>query len=426
MPAPICPTPSELRIKCVNTNEGSNGLTLDELGAVLTPSIGRNTNLVIITSMDDFPPAVGGVRTLEPNTNYFVIKAGLVTADRFQWSGGVVALTSLWSVGQPHLTYTGTGDMFTAINGGLDIFRMVLNCPNGNFFLSQSIPPTPLTGLRMGGVLVQACKTFATIDGGAATVVDSGFVQASNGFILQGTAPFTFSLRQFNMVDLQGGVGVDLKTSIWNVFEIRDLIVSTNSSASGLSGLAGSGNLPAGRVGTVETCEFGANVTPLVNITSDDVRWSFTDNVGVANTSQRVLNNIINNAVVTNLTLNTPVPAAGTWTLINAAQFTQGAANTSQVVYVGERPLQFALDLTATLLGVTATPLVQVDVYLNGSPVPGASTKIEVSTTTNLTGSIVWLGQLVQNDTLEIFLTNLNDSTDVTFTDGTLRLVVLD
>ena len=48
MPNPICPDSSILKVKCLNTNEGANGLTITELSQQLAPVFGlSNLTLVV-------------------------------------------------------------------------------------------------------------------------------------------------------------------------------------------------------------------------------------------------------------------------------------------------------------------------------------------------------------------------------------------
>ncbi len=419
MPRLGCTTPRILRATCDSGADGT--YTLEELGALLTPEFGNGTALQVITKMEDFPAPVGGVITLELNTSYWIVGSGLTTPDRFEWTGGIVAFTGIQTLGAPQITYTGNADMFTAIDGGLDIFRITLDCPNGNFFRSSSSPPNPFTGLRASALVVNNAKTFATIDDGGGTIVDSGCLSCSNGFNLGGANGFAFSLRQFNFANVQGGDAVALGTSTWSPFEIRDLIVNTLTSATGLSGLPNSGNVPVGSLATVKDCEFGTNVTSLVGITNDDVRWFFRDNVGIPNTFIRAKLTLTSNATNTVIAAaNTPVPIVGNWTISDNSQIVAGASN-SQFEYVGERPLQLAIDVSVTLRAITGSPPFRVTIHKNGSPLTGASVVLEPSTAVDLPGSIPWLESTVQNDVYEIFVENLQDATDVLVTDGIIR-----
>ncbi len=427
MPRLGCTTPRILRATCDSGADGT--YTLDELGALLTPEFGNGTNLKVITSMDDFPAPEGGVIRLVPNTNYWVIVTGLVTANRFEWEG-VVNFTGIETIGPPQITYTGNGTMFTAINGGLDMFRIVVSCPLGDFFVSQSSTPNPFTGLRFASSFVTACKEFADIDNGGATVVDAGCGQCANGFVLRGANEFVFSLRQFNFVDVQGGIAINLGTSTWSTFEIRDLIVSTQSSATALSGLANSGNVPVGRLAIVKDSEINAGVTGLSGITTDDVRWFFRDNTGsgVENTFIRARLTLENNATNTIIAaVNTPVPVVGNWQISNNSQIVAGASN-SQFQYVGERPLQLAVDVSCTLRAITGSPpfLLRLAKANNAAPtaadiIPGALIRVEPSTAADIPGSFPWLESTVQNDVYEVFVENLLDATDVLVTDGIVR-----
>ncbi len=421
MPRLGCTTPRILRATCDSGADGT--YTLEELGALLTPEFGNGTNLKVITKMEDFPAPDGDIIRLTRNTNYWVIVNGLVTANRFEWEGGTVAFTGLYSVGATQITYTGNADMFTAINGGLDGFRMVVDCPNGNFFRSSSSPPNPFTGLKLTAWNVISCKTLADVDNGGLTVVDGACLSCSNGFLLRGANEFAFSLRQFNFVDVQGGSAVNLGTSVWSTFEIRDMIVNTQTAATGISGLTNSGNIAVGRLATVKDSEIGSGVTGLSGITNDDVRWFFRDNngPGVENTFIRARLVLTANATNTVIAAaNTPVPIVGNWTISDNSQIVAGASN-SQFQYVGERPLQLAIDVSVTLRAITGSPPFRVTIFKNGSALTGASVVLEPSTAVDLPGSIPWLESTVQNDLYEVYVENLQDATDVLVTDGVIR-----
>ncbi len=385
-----------------------------------------------VRTMNDFPAPVGGTITLEPNTLYDVVGIGLTTPDRFVCQGSMY-FTGLWNVGPPQLIYTGSGNMFTVVDpdARLSIKQMTLDAPNATVG-SVTVTPggTGLAGFLLKESLIISCQKILDLDGGGADIVDSACGSCVDGFNLIQPAPAqnrVFSLRQFNMIDILGGVGLNLNNSTWDVFELRDVIfgaASATPGATGMSGLAASGNIPVGRLGTVASCEFDANLTnPLVNITTDDIRWFFRDNVGVSDTFIRASNTINNNATNTIIAAaNTPVPLAGVWTLSNNAQVVFGGSG-SQLQYIGERPLRMAIDVSVTLRAITGSPPFRVQIFKNGSAIPGASVVLEPSTAVDLPGSIPWLENTVQNDLFEIYVENLQDATDVLMTDGIIRFL---
>ncbi len=75
MPNPICPSPATLKVKCVNTNEGANGLTITELAQQLAPVFGLSNLTLIVdrktVGIDGGTFTQGGWETRELNTISF-------------------------------------------------------------------------------------------------------------------------------------------------------------------------------------------------------------------------------------------------------------------------------------------------------------------------------------------------------------------
>ncbi len=387
-------------------------------------TISRIGNAVFIRSMNDFPPAVGGVITLQANTNYFIVGVGLTTANRFAWVGNV-AMTGLWTIGPAQLTYTGTGNMFSTTTGSLDAFRCVFNCPNGNFFFQQSVSPFPFWGLKMSGVLVENCQNLAEIDGGATAIDDGACFSCVNGFILRTVGNFTHSLRQFNLVDVSG-TGIDFTNSTWDVVEHRDVIIGTTTAATGISGLPNSGNINVGQQGAINSCEFKTGVTPLAGISEDNNRWNFVDNLGVPDTAPRALDNLTGNTLATVIVTQgafVPVASNVAWTAVDFAQFSQGAINTSQINYTGEIQRRIAVDVSFTARSAAGSPLSRWQLYKNGSPVSGAAINLELQTGIDNSATIVWTGVADPTDQIELYVANLDGTQDIILLESTQRII---
>ena len=384
---------------------------------------------VTVRTMNDFPAPSAGVITLAPDTQYNVVGIGLTTPDRFECTGSV-SITGLWTFGDitnPQLTYTGTGTMFTVSEGSFDISNINLNCPNGTFLDVNS--PSVVAGFKFSNAFIVACQKLGTLQNlDSIDVADNASFSTGDGWTININSPqATLSIRQFGFIGLaNGAIGVDLGNSVLRTAEFRDCIFDPVPAATpiGISGLPNSGNIAAGNLASVSSCEFRTGVVALSGITEDDTRWNFVDNVGVPDTAVRALNNIVGNAVETVITTSGVfVPVAGTWTLIDNSQVIQGAAATSQLQNQSEFPRRFALDVSITLRSAAATPRCRVQVYSNGSPLPGAAVTIETSSTEEQSGSITWSGVGTINELFELYLANFDTTDNITMVEATTRLI---
>lgn len=408
----------------VQFNEVANfkkGIT----GVLPTPIQG---NIVVVDQMSDFPAPVGGVITLVPDTQYWITGVGLTTTDRFVCNGNCI-IKGLWTFGAVQISYTGGASMFTVNNGSFDIKDMWFDCPTGTF-LTHNGTPAGLDSVLMNGIVLQSAAKVATLTNTfAVDLSDNAFLAINNGFEVLGTSTNIVSLRQVNMADLlSGAIGLDLNTTVVRTVELRDVVFGAVSGgpATGISGLASSGNILTGNVATVDSCEFDVanNVTPLVNITSDDIRWDFDKNSGVDNTVIRGLNTIENNSTVTPLTQNVPAPLEGTWTLqALSAQVETGPGGKSQLRYVGERPIIAVVGFSITLRANSGSPACRIYLYKNGSPLTGASVVIEPETGVDKIASLPWIDRMEQNDTYEIYAENLDNNNDIILLDGIMRIL---
>lgn len=385
-----------------------------------------------VERMADFPAPSGGQIELDPDVFWHITGVGLTTDTPFICNGNLY-MGGLWQIGPAQITYTGTGDMFTVNDGSFELSLINISSPTARTFNMNNTNPTVFRQLALNNTTVQACDVYANCLNTFISASDNGVGVCNNGITTNVSFPSPaagISLRQFGFQQMQDGcVAINLNNSTLAVVEFTDIFFGQASgTGTGLSGLASSGNIVPGQVGSMRNSEFilvgGTSITPLANITTDDIRWFFRDNANLPDTFIRALNTISNNATNTVIAaVNTPVPIAGTWTIQNNSQFVQGAAGTSQLQYVGERDLQMALDVSITLRAITGSPPFRVTIHKNGSPIPGASVVLEPSTAVDLPGSIPWLEPLEQNDIIEVYVENLIDATDVLMTDGVMRVL---
>ncbi len=75
MPNPICPDPGILKVKCLNTNEGANGLTIVQLAQQLAPVFGLSNMTLVVDKKTAGTPGgsfiTGNWRVRDLNTILF-------------------------------------------------------------------------------------------------------------------------------------------------------------------------------------------------------------------------------------------------------------------------------------------------------------------------------------------------------------------
>ncbi len=182
----------------------------------------RFAQRVIVRTMNDFPPAVAGVITLEPNVQYNIVGVGITTANRFQCTGSV-AIEGLWTFGVPQLIYTGTATMFTIIDGSFDVSNIFLDCASGTFLDMNS--PTVFSGFKSSNVLINDCVKLGTIQNvQSVDAADNGCLQMNDGWTFNIPGGLgVLSIRQFNFGQMaNGATAIDIGSSLLRTVELRD------------------------------------------------------------------------------------------------------------------------------------------------------------------------------------------------------------
>ena len=202
-----------------------------------------STKTVIINQLSDFPTAVGGVITLDGDTQYFLTN-DITTSNRFiAQHNTVIAASSPFLI---TLSYTCSGVMFTAVDSTFAIDKAIINCPSGTFIdLSSDVDRF----LIISDALIN-CDTIGTISGPfSSTFKSSGFSAVTDGFTFSGShRDILFAL---GFVELDAGTAIDLGSSTANVITLSQSIFELAAGATFLSGLPDSGNLNVGGFGSV-------------------------------------------------------------------------------------------------------------------------------------------------------------------------------
>ena len=327
----------------------------------------RLNNQVVINRLEDFPEPVGGVITLEDNTDYVIGDSNVdVGVNRF-----VVGVNCVitGSPGPSVLLSSTTGDLFTGTDVNLFTIRdCVVSASNATIlnFTDSVSPRTSIISVNNSEIRLAA--KLAEMEDIRGLVVDGTLINSSD----QGIEMIGFNTAVRIRDSVFGTTSatskaIDFGTSTQDVILLTENTFIGPSGSIGISGLVSSGNINSGNIARVSGSEFLGAITTLENITVDDIRWSFESNAAIADSNPDAMLTLNSNAAATPISAaNTPVKVVGSWTTERLSQFSSDA--TGRVTYLGERPLTTPID--ATLSVETAgfgTDSVTAYIALNGT-----------------------------------------------------------
>jgi hypothetical protein len=367
----------------------------------------------------DFPVQDATTITLQSKVKY-VLSADMATSKRFIVQDGATLTAS-----NPDgfvLTYTGTEDMFSGTDVGFWINNITLNAPSSNQVYNFS-GTSPVKRF--------ACDTVQIINAGKIGTFDTMFVVSiSNSNTLEIGGGITIvsnvvfmTIDRFAIQGTQVITAFDLGSNVFSVnLEFTDLVVATAAGSIGISGLAASGNVPAGNLATVNDSLFVPGVTPLQNITNKDIRWKFTNNAPIPDTISTALLSLNGNATATVITaVNTPVLIAGTWVEATSSKFTVTAAG--RATYIGEQDQLFGVDVTITNRSDSGTNKdITTYIAFNGSIISQTGQSNKVGVTEPKNNGLIWELTLSTNDYIEVWHENNSDDIDLVAIDVVLRI----
>lgn len=382
--------------------------------------VGADT-AVFIAEEADFPTQDATTITLESQTVY-VITAAFSTAKNFICVTG--ASITARNIDGPRVTFTGTGAMFSGTDSGLFIHDITID-PGASaeaFNFEDTIGG--LQRFLARSMSVVSCAKVATFDDMfLSEFEDCNALAATQGVEYKGTSNQAIVVNRLALFSSSATFkGLDLGTSSALVIEINDLIVLAGAGAFGISGLANNGNVPTGSLAMVSNSEFLGALTPLENITIDDTRWSFSNNVPIPDTFADALISFRNNATETVIsTINTPVIVNATWVLNRASLFTTTTGG--RATYEAERDITAPIDISAGLISSGGGAIdVTLYVAINGSVITASGVLISISGSSAQTLSIPWQETLSEDDFVEVFVENNSNTTNIIVEYATLRV----
>jgi hypothetical protein len=402
---------------------------IDDTGTIidLTETGGApvDSNVVIVTKESDFPAPTGGFIELDPNIRWDIQNADVVVTNPFKCLGP----TSI--VGRPSsskLSYLGSGDLFTSIDAGdLDIGGLTLNFPNADM-LNMRGDTLPVTAFfRFENCTCIGGKSFGVYK----DLIGISFFSIVAG-LFSPTARFDSGLTDIGTLtsfvtiakmgyysENPGFIGFDFGSNAYDSLEVANTRFTAPAGSFALSGLANSGNLKTGEIGSIFSCEVTGGCAPLQTIEEDGFRWSFFEFPPVPNSSQESLYSLTGNTTITTMAQNTPTPIAGTWVEEVCKQFTCSPG--ALVTALFERDIVIKVNSILSIEAVSGTnKTLSAYLVLNGSVITNSKVSIQVDAGSPQQLSLLWSVAISNGDTLQVYIENESDSNGALVSNGSI------
>lgn len=369
-----------------------------------------STKTVIVNQMADFPTAVGGVRTLEPDTDYFMT-ADLSTADRFIMQSSTVLRGPDILIGM--LEYTGTGIFITAVDATCKITAVQVEALSGTFCaISNSAGNEGTTTFILDRVSVAANEggTLTSLDGHQS--LQSVFTFITNGFTYAGTGWTNLNFDGFRVTQLAGKF-VDMGSITFDRPLFNNFSMALSAGTFGISGIASSGNINAGGVGIITIGRTTGAGTLLENITSNDALWTFAHNDDIPDSRTDGLLSLQGNATATVIAATgTPVLVAGTWVVEETGRMTgtTGGRLTHDAGAAAKLPITASVTIEPVSGGSQS---MSVYVAVDGTEVANSQRTATASPGSPVSITVPWQENLASGAFSEVFVANDSGTTNV-------------
>lgn len=376
-------------------------------------------NVVIVNELSDFPAPSGGVITLAPNIYYLISGTVALGANQLVASQNSVIGGSDSSVS--NLTYSGSDVMFTSASDSFKITKVTADCPNGTLF---DISSTGGGIFQIVNMTIMSCDVIGTIeDMGALQITDVSFEDVkTNGVTFIGTIGAMVGDR--NLFMLNGGVAFDLNTSVFqDKFTMDSSLAVLAAGTTFLSGLVSSGNMATGVLGTLLNMSFSGLGAPLNNVSPNDARWQFSLNDNIPDTRPDALLSHQGSLTVIIAAIDTPVKVTGAvnWVSERTSQFTNDVSGTS--TYLGEKNAVLAITGNVSGEAVSGTNKdYTFYIAINGAVVTNSGQTTRVSSGDPKNTPVPWQTELVNGDTVEVWVENNSDATNLQVNSAVLRI----
>jgi hypothetical protein len=374
------------------------------------------TRRVIVNTIADLPAAVGGVITLAAETLYVQADDVAFSTSRLVFGANTVysGLDSLVVTA----SYTGTLPFLTFTNVSGSTKNMKFVHPNSPLY---SFTDSGTNVLRIVDV-AYAGASIGTFGGNGSSVRFTNFSGSttSNGLLLVGN--WKAFLFQPALSSIAAGTFIDLGTATFDSISVTETTLDYPAGAFFMSGEPNSGNMNTGGLATISKTRLTGSGTPLEQITPDDAKFTFSENDSIRDSRSDGLLYIQGNTVASTIaSANTPVLAAGTWTIGPTGQFNGTASG--RLTYIGGKdarlPVTFSVSIAPTLSTGIA---MSIYIAINGTIDAGSRRQGTGSAGLPTSVTMPWQHTFSTNDYVEVFVENNTNATDILLSSGIARV----
>jgi hypothetical protein len=374
------------------------------------------TRRVVVNTIADLPPAVGGVITLAAETLYVQADDVAFSTSRLVFGANTVysGLDSLVVTA----SYTGTLPFLTFTNVSGSTKNMNFVHPNSPLY---SFTDSSTNVLRVVDVAYTGAS-IGTFGGNGSSVRFTNFSGAttSNGMLLAGN--WKAFLFQPALSSIAAGTFIDLGTATFDSISVTETTLDYPAGAFFISGEPNSGNMNAGGLATISKSRLTGSGTPLEQISPDDAQFTFSENDSIRDSRSDGLLYIQGNTVASTIaSANTPVLATGTWTIGPTGQFNGTAGG--RLTYIGGKdarlPVIFSVSIAPTLSTGIA---MSIYIAINGTIDAGSRRQGTGSAGLPTSVTMPWQHTFSTNDYVEVFVENNTNATDILLSSGIARV----
>lgn len=383
----------------------------------VTNAIQAEQPCVVVNSLTDLPPAIGGVRTLAPNTCYSINADITLTNERIVTNVGSSIVGALSGVSALRGTGAGANPLILGNTASLRIQGMQLANDPGNIVVD-------FDGLNANRLEIESTQIFGgsiavrTTQHALCALINTDIVGATTNVQLVGNC---FKFKWTGGLGETDGAGtiLDYGASVNQIIFVLGIAFQTTAMDTVFSGLANNGNLiSTGDAKILSNTIIGNGATVFGGgLTADDTQFIYTSNDGIEDSQPIGSMYLVNNAVPTPfIGANLPAKVEGVTQEGLVSQWDMTADNRLDFLPPNDKRLTVKVQFQALKGGGGSPDDYTFFVYKNAIPLPFSATQISVDNTEPRSGSIFISDNFTQGDFIELYAENNSTGTDLVVT----------
>lgn len=379
------------------------------------------TREIPVNSLSDLPAPSGGVITLQDQMEY-------VVGDDFSLGTNRVVLgsdTVFRGIDENvvTVTYTGTGNMFTASDVSCRLKSFTAMATSGTFLDAKNTAGNEGTSNVIVEQVDMDVDIIATIENlNILGMFRCAFnAVTTSGIAFAGTQGNAFTLNDCTIIQA-GGTFIDLGVATFLSVDVDNYLMIGSGGTTFLSGAASSANIRAGGLGRIIRGRNLGAETVLNGITVEDALWEFFHNDSIADTRPDGLLSMQGNATATVIdTAGVGVLIAGTWVIESTSQFT--GTTGGRLTYNGGKNAKLPTTGSFTVEPVSGGSVnISIETAINGTVVPNSKRTANASAGNPVSITVPWQETLSTTDFVEHFVTNEGTQVNILVSSGVHRV----